>query len=192
MSSRARSMAEILACPACQRKLQVPESFFGQTVQCPQCAHQFNAEPHVEKVTVGPTASAAPAPQPRTRAAWDDDDRPVRRRPYDDDEDDDDYDDYGARRRRHEAPHRGGLILALGLIGLVGGMSLLGLPFVLGPVAWILGNSDMREINEGRMDQSGEGLVQAGRVLGIISTVFLVLTAATYCLIFMMIAAASR
>ena len=61
------------------------------------------------------------------------------------------------------APHRGGLILALGLIGLL----------VCGPcaiVAWVLGNQDVAAIDSGRMDPSGRGLTQAGRVIGIVAT----------------------
>lgn len=181
-------MAEIVACPACGRKLQVPEAYFGQTVQCPDCAHQFTAEPHVEKVQTAPRAAASPS---RSADRYDDDDRPLRRRDFRDDFDDDD-DDFGELRplrRRRGTPHRGGLILALGLISLVGGISIY-LPFVLGPVAWIMGNSDMAEIHAGRMDPSGEGMVQAGRVLGIISTAFLVIGLVGMCLIFGLIALA--
>ena len=59
-------MAEIITCPACERKLQVPESFYGQTVQCPQCGQQFVADPHAQSVqstppAVSATASKAPA-----------------------------------------------------------------------------------------------------------------------------------
>jgi uncharacterized protein YbaR (Trm112 family) len=36
-------MAEIVACPICQRQLQIPEHFLGQTVQCPECQQQFKA-----------------------------------------------------------------------------------------------------------------------------------------------------
>ena len=36
-------MAEIIHCPKCHRPLQVPENYFGQTVQCPECRHMFTA-----------------------------------------------------------------------------------------------------------------------------------------------------
>jgi hypothetical protein len=60
------------------------------------------------------------------------------------------------------APHRGGLILAFGLIGF-----LLCLPF--GIAAWVMGNNDLREMAAGRMDRAGEGLTQAGKIIGIVT-----------------------
>ncbi|MCO6454639.1 MAG: DUF4339 domain-containing protein [Pirellulaceae bacterium] len=62
--------------------------------------------------------------------------------------------------RRYAEPHRGGLVLALGLIGWV-----LGCPFVA-PFAIVLGVIDLRKMSEGRMDPSGKGLTIAGVVLG--------------------------
>jgi phage FluMu protein Com len=60
------------------------------------------------------------------------------------------------------APHRGGMILAFGIIGIV-----ICLPF--GIAAWVMGNNDLREIAAGRMDPSGEGLTRSGRIIGIIA-----------------------
>ena len=61
-------------------------------------------------------------------------------------------------------PHRGTLILVLGILGLV----------VCGPLgiaAWIMGNGDLREMAEGRMDPAGQGMTQAGKICGIIGIV---------------------
>ena len=58
------------------------------------------------------------------------------------------------------------MILAMGLIAL-----LTGLGFIFGPIAWIMGNSDLRDIRDGRMDPEGEGLVQTGRILGMVATI---------------------
>lgn len=33
-----------------------------------------------------------------------------------------------------------------------------------------MGNADLREMDQGRMDPSGRGLTQAGRILGMIQT----------------------
>jgi hypothetical protein len=159
------TMAEIITCPACARKLQVPESFYGQTVQCPECAHQFVADPHASSVQTAPSpiAPASPPSSPQ------EDDRPRRRKPDHDDDFDDDFDDMRPL-RRSGVPHRGGTILALGIISLVI------FPYatvVCGPLAWIMGNTDLAEIRAGRMDSSGEGMVQAGRVLGMISTILI-------------------
>ncbi len=72
-------------------------------------------------------------------------------------------------RPAHLAPHRGAVILVLGILGMVFG--LLFLCPVLGIIAWILGSSDVREIRAGRMDPEGMGMTQAGWVLGIIATI---------------------
>lgn len=61
-------------------------------------------------------------------------------------------------------PHRGVLILVFGILGLV-------VCFPFGVAAWILGSGDLREMNAGRMDSSGQGLTQAGYVIGIIATI---------------------
>lgn len=73
-------------------------------------------------------------------------------------------------------PHRGGIILALGLGGLVVGLpcSLFCLPFglislPLGIAAWVMGNYDLEAISTGRMDPSGESLTRAGKIVGIIT-----------------------
>jgi hypothetical protein len=178
-------MAEIITCPNCERKLQVPEEFLGQTVQCPECRHMFVAAS--SSVTSQPLPSATPtSPKPRPRVD-DEDDRPRRRRDRDDDDfDDDDFDIHRRRRRGRNRnnfePHRGGLIMALGLIALVGGMSFCMVPAVVGPIAWIMGSYDLRAIQDGRMDPEGESMTRAGRVCGIVATVLLVLAAPFMCL----------
>ena len=61
-------------------------------------------------------------------------------------------------------PHRGTLILVLGILSIV----------VCGPlgiVAWILGNTDLREMDGGLMDPEGRGSTQAGKVCGIIGCI---------------------
>ncbi|MHC4559309.1 MAG: hypothetical protein ACYTFW_16165 [Planctomycetota bacterium] len=61
-------------------------------------------------------------------------------------------------------PHRGGLILALGILGIV-------CCFICGIVAWVMGNNDVREMAAGRMDPSGRGLTQAGKICGMIGVI---------------------
>jgi hypothetical protein len=59
-------------------------------------------------------------------------------------------------------PHRGGLILALGIIGFF-------VPcFVFGIVAWVMASSDLRAMDAGNMDPTGRSLTQAGMILGIV------------------------
>lgn len=80
-------------------------------------------------------------------------------------------------------PHRGAMVLVLGILGLV-------CCFILGIIAWVLGNGDLREIDAGRMDPSGRGLTQAGKICGMISVVlWLVWLVITMLWIFLMGAA---
>lgn len=66
-------------------------------------------------------------------------------------------------RRPGGKPHRGALILVLGILGLV-------FCPLTAPFAWMMGSEDLRQMRAGRMDPEGEGLTQAGRVLGMIVT----------------------
>ncbi|MBM3997289.1 MAG: hypothetical protein FJ303_24540 [Planctomycetes bacterium] len=164
-------MAEIIRCPNCQRELRLPDEFIGQTVQCPQCRHMFVAT----STAVSSTPPTPPADQPKpTRPAYDeeDDDSRTRRRGDYYDDDDDSFDDISInrRRRRYLPPHRGGVIMALGLVALVGGMSLCGVPALLGPVAWGLGTWDLRQMREGYMDPDGESMTRVGQVCGMVAT----------------------
>ena len=36
-------MAQLVACPECQKHLQVPDELLGKRVQCPECKHTFTA-----------------------------------------------------------------------------------------------------------------------------------------------------
>lgn len=64
--------------------------------------------------------------------------------------------------------HRGGLILALGIISIV-------VCGFIGPVAWVMGTRDLEEMRQGRMDPLGKGLTEAGRICGMVGTALLVL-----------------
>jgi len=71
----------------------------------------------------------------------------------------------GGRRVR---PHRGAMILVFGILGIV-------CCFIFGIMAWVMGNDDLRKMKNGHMDRSGEGLTQAGKILGIVSIAWNVL-----------------
>ncbi|HEV2852456.1 MAG TPA: DUF4190 domain-containing protein [Thermoanaerobaculia bacterium] len=47
---------------------------------------------------------------------------------------------------------------------------------LLAPVAWYLGNQELKAIREGRSSLAGEGLAKAGSILGIIGSILLVLS----------------
>lgn len=63
---------------------------------------------------------------------------------------------------RYVAGHRGGLILALGIISWAVGCPIFGI------CAWVMGSADLREMRAGRMDTSGTGLTQAGQIIGML------------------------
>ncbi len=65
-------------------------------------------------------------------------------------------------------PHRGAIVLVLGILGIV-------VCFITGIIAWVMGNKDLSAMRAGTMDPTGEGLTQAGRICGIISVVLGVL-----------------
>ncbi len=61
-------------------------------------------------------------------------------------------------------PHRGGVVLTLGILGLV-------LCVICGIIAWVMGKNDLREIDAGTMDPAGRGLTNAGKICGMISVI---------------------
>jgi hypothetical protein len=168
-------MNEIIACPSCQRQVTVPEQFFGKQVQCPQCKHTFTARNPSEALQPGlpPTVHTAPE-RPPVEDAWDEPASAPRRRRFEDD----DADDIAVR--RSQVPHRGSAVLTLGILSLV----VCG-P-ILGPIAWIMGNNDLQEMQAGRMDSSGEGITQAGRIIGMVATILSIVVVSFYCLFFML------
>lgn len=65
-------------------------------------------------------------------------------------------------------PHRGTLVLVLGILGLV-------CCVICGIVAWVMGNADLAEMDAGTMDPEGRGMTQAGKICGIISVCLAIL-----------------
>jgi hypothetical protein len=83
----------------------------------------------------------------------------------------------------HDHP-QGTTILVLGILSLV----VCGL---LGPVAWIMGNKAMKEIDANPGAYANRGNVQAGRIIGIIATCLLAFTVAAYGFFILVIVAGS-
>lgn len=65
-------------------------------------------------------------------------------------------------------PHRGNLILALGILSLI-------MCAPIGIAAWLMGNGDLKLMNSGQMDPEGRSLTSAGRICGMIATILLIL-----------------
>ena len=171
-------MQNTVPCPSCRRELRVPDSLIGKLVKCPACAQTFTAElsapaPPVEAEVKPETYRAASPPVENFG------DEPAPR------EQENDYEPRplpSRRRRRFYVEHRGAMVLTLGILSLV----ICGL---LGPVAWVMGNNDLSAMRAGRMDPAGQGLTQAGRILGIIATIWMIVGFVLMCLYFAFFAA---
>jgi hypothetical protein len=155
-------MNEIIICPACQNKVQLPLEFLGRAVQCPECKHTFTAGGSTMPATsvstdpVVPTSGAPPRVlEPMTTPR-----QP--RYAVDEDFDDEPFDDWGHRQRALR-PDRGGMILAFGILTI---MAPCFLGLIFGPLAWFMGSSDLAAIDSGEMNPANRGLVQAGRIIG--------------------------
>src|SRR5439155_20145392 len=140
-------------------KVRIPDTLLGKSVKCPKCKMVFTAEdpnPGFEEV---------------------EEERPRRRRPapVEDDDGPDANDDYEERvpRRRWRQPHRGTLILVLGILSLV-------VCSPLGIAAWVMGNNDLKAMRRGEMDRSGEGTTQAGRICGMIASILMIAICVIY------------
>jgi hypothetical protein len=81
-------------------------------------------------------------------------------------------------------PHRGGLILALGILGFV-------CCFICGIIAWVMGNNDIREMDAGRIDPSGRGLTQAGKICGMVSVLIQIVGFVLWLLIMLVLGVAA-
>ena len=157
-------MPELVNCPQCERKLRVPEDLLGKEVKCPSCGTTFPAVVADEVAEDVSAHEAPPEPEPADKPAPD---KGIRRRVMNEDEDEENEEPRSRRRRSRGRlePHRGTAVLVLGIVSLVI------LPFIFGPIAWVMGNNDLRAIRAGRMDPEGEGLTNAGRICGIIGTI---------------------
>jgi hypothetical protein len=76
--------------------------------------------------------------------------------------------------------------LVLGILGLV-------LCQILGPIAWVMGNNEVNAIDAGKRNPANRSTAQAGKILGIIGTVFLIVGVAVllFFLVIALFAAAS-
>ena len=183
-------------CPKCNRSLKVPESLIGRNVKCPGCGTLFvvhdgegegRDEAADESRRESIRSATPPGRQPEPEADYEivaGERRSARRREAQEEGYDQDYED---DRRRGRAPHRGGLVLALGIISVVSGvagvLTLCCLVFAVFPLlgmglgipAWVMGRRDLARMADGDMDDSGRGITQTGSVFGIIGTILSIL-----------------
>ena len=167
-------MPEVIACPQCQRKLNLRDEFMGSTAKCPSCGAIFIATTALRPALPPPPEAPPRAPDRRLEYERPPSvDRHDRRRTYDDD---DDYDlQRGSRSDgwhddERKRPDRGGAVLALGIVGLVFSC-LPPLGLIFGGIALWMGISDLSEMAHGRMSRSGESSTQAGKICGLIAVI---------------------
>jgi hypothetical protein len=153
-----------LSCTGCGQTLRVGDEHVGKKARCPKCGTISNV----------PAAGESPPPASRQAAPFDTD-KPAAEaanpfadlpeptvNPYQSPSG-----SVGVRPSRYYRPHRGGMILTFGILGFV-------CCGIFGIVAWAMGAGDLKEIRAGRMDPAGQGLTQAGMILGIITTILMI------------------
>ena len=81
-------------------------------------------------------------------------------------------------------PHRGGIILAFGILGFA-------VCQLFGIAAWVMANNDLEEMRRGYMDPSGRDLTIAGRILGIVATAMMAISSVIV-ILFLLLSLLSR
>jgi hypothetical protein len=161
-------MPIVVSCPACQRALQIPEEFFGKTVQCPDCKHTFEASASSTGVQSGPAPTAPPPPKEAVS------ERPAAPRWADDDEEHDEGERPPSIRRRGGTSSQASMILTFGILGVslsaVGTcccilLTVCGLGLSI--AGWIMGHTELKKIDQGLSDAGQRGTVQTGMYLSI-------------------------
>jgi hypothetical protein len=148
-------MADTIACPECGRALRLPEDLIGQEVRCPSCQAIFVAERPAPPL---PTYTVREQPVPPRRRSDDHDLNRLPRRPA------------RAPGEDYRVPHRGTLVLTLGILSIaLACCPLTG--WILGGIAIARANEDLREMARGEMDRAGRGLTQAGKVCAVFGVV---------------------
>lgn len=146
-------MPSTIDCPSCTKKLRVPDELLGKQVRCPTCGTQFIAElPPSDPLHQAEVVAPPPEPPAATQPQPIEDDRPWEQ-PY-----------RAVGVRRDCEPHRGVLILVLGILSLVIG----GIGIPMGIAAWVMGHGDLKKMRAKQMDPEGMGLTQAGWICGMI------------------------
>jgi hypothetical protein len=145
--------------------LRLREEFIDQEVRCPSCQQTFTAarpESAVQRREEGPRRPL-PLEEDRPSRDWDDDedDRLARRRRA--------YQQARYDRTRVE-PHRGGTVLAMGIISLCL-FCAQAIGIALGIAAAIMAHNDLAKMRDGRMDPTGESQTRTGQVCGILGVV---------------------
>ena len=170
-------MAIEFKCQSCQKTLRVPDEFAGRKAKCPNCQMILQVpdgsetvEPLEEQPPIASPpddfadSSSSSSPQPSYGrssapnlspfASSNPYGRPPSQPPY---------------RNQYSGglPHRGGLILGLG----IGSIVTCNMCFILGTLSLVLGLIDLKAMKAGQMDSRGYGLTLTGTIMGGVMTV---------------------
>jgi hypothetical protein len=150
-----------VSCPRCRRTLDVAGLTTDALAHCPACQHEFRAGPGPAAIQTGQGRVDAPP-----LAELVDEPEPSRAR------------ERGRLRPRRDGqlkPHRGPMILVMGVASFVVA------PLLLGPATWILARNDLREMHAGRMDTAGRDQTRIGQLCGVLSTLLCTLVIFLLC-----------
>ena len=154
-------MQEIIYCPGCRRRLNLPDDAIGRLAQCPACQRTFMAEMSLANPPGAAAGGGGGDQQSRRCRRFRDPRRPRIRRieaasttttivPGNGGET---TTTTTVARLNRVAP-RGGEILTFGLLAL---LPCFVTSIIFGLIAWIMANSDLAEMRTGRMDPRRRG-----------------------------------
>ena len=149
-------------CKSCNTTLRVPDEHLGKQARCPSCQNLNVIQADSAVPPAKPIAPAAPIQDPGFENPYSASAGMT-------------LPPGGPAGRAYSQPHRGGLVLGLGIMSLMCNFFL-----IPGILAWIFGNSDLKKMSAGTMDPEGKGLTQAGMILGIVSTALVALLLVFY------------
>jgi hypothetical protein len=195
-------MATPFPCPTCAHELLVPDVLLGRRVKCPRCGALFPAgdpppgepEAAAEPAAVTPLAEPLPAEAASVACRFCSERIPVtaarcpacgEHQAYADDVADLPPWETGAAFRRDAEPHRGGVIQAVAIGGMV-------TPFVSGALwcipllplfgqllglglsitAIVMAHRDLKRMEKGEVDPEGRGSTHAGLTCGYLGLAF--------------------
>ena len=145
-----------IPCSNCNQRLEIPEELAAQTIECPACNTSLTVPspeptaPPTPKIRISKPEAESVAKQVRAGALK--------------------KEVASLKIKLTDAqsvktlPHRGGMILTFGILGMV-----CCTPFSI--AAWVMGRNDMQLIEDGAMDEAGAGTTKAGMICGIVGCV---------------------
>ena len=160
-------MAIEFKCENCHKTLRVADEFAGKKARCPNCQTILQVESSTETVdpiSVQPPLASTPQPPAYGQTGTPSASPFATGNPYSSPSQASQYQPPTRRRSRGE-PHRGGLVLGLGI-----GAMTCNICMIPGILALTFGLNDLKAMKEGRMDNEGHGLTLAGTIMGGIMT----------------------